>query len=50
MKEELLNLSRKSDTVEEQKSNIQKLIDQSEAIGVIKRYEEIIKTGNKKTQ
>ena len=40
---------RKSDTLEEQEFNIQHIIDQREAIDIMKHYEEIIKTGNKKT-
>ena len=44
MKEELLNVLRKSDTVEEQEFNMQHPIDQREAIDVIKRYKDIIKT------
>ena len=42
--EELLNLLRESDTVKERKFNIQNIIDQREAIDIIKRYKEIIKT------
>ena len=38
-----------SDTVEERKFNIQVIIDQREAIGIIKRYEENIMTRNKVT-
>ena len=48
MKEKLLNLLRERDTVEEQEFNIQNIINQSEAVDIIQRYEEIIKTGNKK--
>ena len=44
MKEDLLNLSRESDTVEEQEFNIQNITEQREAIDIINRYEEIIKT------
>ena len=49
VKEELLNLLKKSDIVDKQEFNIQNIIDQRETIDIIKRYEEIIKTGNKKT-
>ena len=35
--------------MEEQESNIQNIIDQREAIDIMKHYEEITKTGNKKT-
>ena len=38
-----------SDTAEERKFNIQVIIDQREAIGIIKRYEENIKTRNEVT-
>ena len=40
---------RKSDTVEEQEFNIQHTIDQREAIDIIKRYKDIIKTIRYKT-
>ena len=49
VKEELLNLLKESDIVDKQEFNIQNIIDQRETIDIIKRYEEIIKTGNKKT-
>ena len=49
VKEELRNSLRKSDTAEEQEFNIQNIINQREAIDIMKHYEEIIKTGNKKT-
>ena len=48
VKEDLLNLLRKSDTVDERDCNIQNIIDKREAIKIIKHYEDIIKTGNKK--
>ena len=48
VKEGLLNLLRESDIVEEQEFNLHKIIDQREAIDIIKHNEEIIKTGNKK--
>ena len=44
VKEELLNSLRESDTVEEREFNMQNIIDQREAIDIIERYEEIIKT------
>ena len=47
VKEELVNLLRENDTVEEHKFNIQNIIDQREAINIIKRYEDIIKTSSK---
>ena len=47
-KEELLNLLRESDTGEEQKFNTHNIIDQGKAIDIIKHFEEIINTGNKK--
>ena len=43
MKEELLNSLEQSDTVEEREFNMQNLINQGEAIDIIKRYEEIRK-------
>ena len=43
-KEELLNSFRESDTVEEREFNMQNIIDQREAIDIIKHYEEIVKT------
>ena len=49
VKEELLNLLKESDIVDKQEFDIQNIIDQRETIDIIKRYEEIIKTGNKKT-
>ena len=49
VKEELWNSLRKSDTAEEQEFNIQNIINQREDIDIMKHYEEIIKTGNKKT-
>ena len=39
-KEELLNLLRQGDTVEQREFNIQNIIAQREAIDIIKRYEE----------
>ena len=49
VKEKLLNFLRQSDTVKEREFNIQNINDQRNAIDIIiKRYEEIIKTGNKK--
>ena len=48
VKEELLNLLKESDIVDKQEFDIQNIIDQRETIDIIKRYEEIIKTGNKK--
>ena len=48
VEEELLTLLRESDTVEELEFNIRTIIDQGEAIDIIKHYEEIIKTENKK--
>ena len=41
VKEELLNSLRESDTAEEQEFNIQSTIDQTEAIYIIRRYEEL---------
>ena len=49
MKEELLNSSCESDTVEEQEFNIHNIIDQGEAIDIIKYYADIIKARNKET-
>ena len=49
VKEELLNLLRESDAVEESDFNIQNITDQREAIEKMKHYDEIIKTGNKST-
>ena len=43
-KEELLNSFRESDTVKEREFNMQNIIDQREAIDIIKHYEEIVKT------
>ena len=43
VKEELLNSLEQSDTVEEREFNMQNLINQGEAIDIIKRYEEIRK-------
>ena len=48
VKEELLNVLRKSDTVKEQEFNMQHTIDQREAIDIIKRYKDIIKTNAEK--
>ena len=48
VKEGLLNSLRESDIVEEREFNLHKIIDQREAIDIIKHNEEIIKTGNKK--
>ena len=47
MEEKLLNLSKESDTVKELEFDIQNIIDQREAIDIIKHYKEIIKTRNK---
>ena len=47
VKKELLNSLKKSDTVEQQEFSIQNKINQTEGIDITKRYEEIIKTGNK---
>ena len=47
VEEKLLNLLKESDTVKEREFDIQNIIDQREAIGIIKHYKEIIKTGNK---
>ena len=44
VKEELLNSLRESDPVKERGFNIQNIINQWEAINIIKRCEEIIKT------
>ena len=44
MKEELLNVLRESDAEKEREFNIQNTIDQREAIDIITRYEEILKT------
>ena len=49
VKEELLNLLRESDAVEESDFNIQNISDQREAIERINHYDEITKTGNKNT-
>ena len=48
VKEGLLDSLRESDIVEEREFNLHKIIDQREAIDIIKHNEEIIKTGNKK--
>ena len=47
VKKELLNSLKKSDTVEQREFSIQNKINQTEGIDITKRYEEIIKTGNK---
>ena len=44
VKEELLKLLSKSDTVEEREFSMQNIIDQREAINIVKRYKEIMKT------
>ena len=44
MKEELLNLLSKSDTVEEKEFSMQNIIDQREAVNIVKPYKEIMKT------
>ena len=44
VKEELLNSLRESDAVKEQEFNLQNIIDQREATGIIKRYEENVNT------
>ena len=49
VKEDLLNLLRESDTVEESNFNIPNTIDKREVIERIKHYNEIMKTGNKTT-
>ena len=49
VKEDLLNLLRESDTVQESNFNIPNTIDKREVIERIKHYNEIIKTGNKTT-
>ena len=41
VKEELLNSLRESDAAEEQEFNIQSTIDQTEAIYIIRRFEEL---------
>lgn len=43
LKGELLNSLRGSDTAKEQELNIQNIIDQIEAVDIIKRHEDIIK-------
>ena len=50
VKKELLKSLRESHTVEELELNIQNIIDQRETMDIIKSYEEIVKTGNKKTR
>ena len=45
---ELLNLLKESDAVKEQEFSMKNIIDQRKVIGIIKRYEEVITTGNKK--
>ena len=50
VKEELLKSLRESHTVEELELNIENIIDQRETMDIIKSYEEIVKTGNKKTR
>ena len=49
VKKELLNLLRERDTVEEREFNIHNIMEQGEDIDIIKHYEDLIKTGNKKT-
>ena len=49
VKEDLLNLLRESDTVEESDFNIQNTIHKRKVIERIKHYNEIIETGNKTT-
>ena len=49
VREELLNSLKKNDAVEEPWLNIANLIDTGGAITIIHRYEETIKTRNKKT-
>lgn len=44
VKEELLNLLSKSDTVEEKEFSMQNIIDQREAVNIVKPYKEIMKT------
>ena len=44
MKEELLNLLSKSDTVEEKEFSMQNIIDQREAVNIVKPYKEIMET------
>ena len=47
--EELLNLLRESDAVEEQEFNIKNITNQREVTDITKPYEKNIKTENKKT-
>ena len=49
MKEKSINSLRESDTVQEREFNIHNIIDQGEAIDIIKHYVDIMKTENKKT-
>ena len=49
VKKELLNLLRERDIVEEREFNIHNIMEQGEDIDIIKHYEDLIKTGNKKT-
>ena len=44
VKEELLKLLSKSDTVEEKEFSMQNIIDQREAVNIVKPYKEIMKT------
>ena len=48
--EELLNLLRESDAVEEQEFNIKNIANQREVTDITKPYEKNIKTENKKTR
>ena len=48
--EELLNLLRESDAVEEQEFNIKNITNQREVTDITKPYEKNIKTENKKTR
>ena len=48
VKDKLLNSLRKNDEVEETEINIENLINNGEAIGLISSYEGIIKTPQKK--
>ena len=48
VKDKLLNSLRKNDEVEEAEINVENLINNGEAIGLISNYEGIIKTPQKK--
>ena len=49
LKEELLNFLKESDVVEQQEFKLHNIIDQIESIDIIKHYQEIIMTGNEKS-